>query len=156
MNRALLCFLPFMAAWACGGGDSTEPEPPQQADVSGSWTYSATYSVNLGPLGTIPCSMSGVQVSLSQSGSSISGTAHGGDSRCDSQLFSLEPATAENPIEVVGTVDGNSVSFEADAFALLSHEGTVSGNSMSGALTGTGSVAQLGSISLTGNWSASR
>lgn len=147
----LLLFL-VVASAACG--DSTEP--PEQADVSGSWTYSTTSSVSLGALGTANCSLSGVQVSLSQSGNSVSGTGHGGESVCDSPLFSLEPATAEDPIAILGTVDGNSVSFEADGFIVMLHEGTVSGNSMSGTVTGTGSLARLGSISMTGDWSASR
>ena len=150
IHRLLL--LVVVASTACG--DSTEP--PEHADLGGSWTYSATYSVNLGALGTVGCSLSGVQVSLSQSGSSISGTGQGGESVCDSPFFPLEPATAENPATILGTVDGNSVSIEVDSFVLLSHEGTVSGNSMSGTVTGTGDIPGGGSISVTGSWSASR
>lgn len=93
---------------------------------------------------------------MSQSEGTVSGTGHGGESLCDSPLFGLEPATADDPIEITGTVDENSVSLEADGFVLLSHEGTISGNSMSGTVTGTGSVPGLGSISVTGDWSASR
>lgn len=106
--------------------------------------------------------MSGVPIDLSQSGSSVSGAAHGGESVCDPPSFGLGTATAEGPTEILGTVDEDSVSFNAvsavaDGFVLLlSHEGTVSGDSISGTLAGTGSVAQFGSISLTGDWSASR
>lgn len=142
-----------MAVWASGCGDSTGL---RQADISGSWTYSATYQVSLGPLGRTTCSMSGVQVTVSQSGSTVSGTGHGGESLCDPPVFDLEPATPEDPIEIMGTVDENSVSLEADGFVPLSHVGTISGNLMSGTVTGTGSLPGLGSISVTGAWSASR
>ncbi len=152
MNRLVLPLLPFMTVWAYGCADSTEPV----VDISGSWAYSATYSVNLGALGTVTCSMSSVQISLSQSDSSVSGTAHGGESVCNSPSFGLEPATEEDPVVIDGTVDGDSVSLEVDAFVLLSHEGTVSGDSISGTVTGTGSVPPVGSITVTGNWSASR
>lgn len=100
--------------------------------------------------------MSGVQVTVSQSGRTVSGTGHGGESLCDPPVFVLEPATPEDPIDIMGTVDENSVSLEADGFVPLSHEGTISGNSMSGTVTGTGSLPGLGSISVTGEWSASR
>ncbi len=162
MNRVLLRLLPFIAICAHGCMGPGEPPAPPSAgsselpQTSGSWTYSATYSVNLGAPGTVTCSMSGVKISLSQSGSSISGTAHGGESVCDSPSFGLELGTVGNPIVIRGTVDENSINLKADGFVLLSHEGTMSGNSMSGTVTGTGTVAQIGFIRVTGNWSASR
>ena len=147
--RRLLLFI-VVASTACG--DSTEP----QADVSGSWTYSATYAVDLGFLGTTNCSGSGVQATVTQTGSSFSGSVQGGDWTCDVPSFDLVPFTSDNPGQVSGTVEGTSVSFEVQGFVLLMHEGTLSGNSMSGTLTGTGSIPGLGSVSLTGTWSASR
>jgi len=153
--RFLGCLGLIVASMACGD-DTTEPQPPEHADVNGSWTYSATYSVNLGPLGTIACSGSGVQITITQSGSSLSGTAVGGEFTCDSPLFALQPFTSQDPGQIRGTVDGSSVQLEADAFVLLMHEGTASGNSMNGSVTGTGNLAGVGSISVTGNWSASR
>lgn len=147
-----LLLLIVVASTACG--DSTEPS--EHADVSGSWTYSATYSVDLGPLGATECSGSGVQATITQSGGSVSGSAEGGTWACDVPSFDLAPFTSENPGQVTGTVDGTSVRFEVDGFVLLMHEGTVSEDSMSGTVTGTGSIPGLGSVSLTGNWSASR
>ena len=147
----LLLFV-VVASAACGDGT----EPPEHADVSGSWTYAAAYTVTLGPLGATDCSGSGVQATITQSGSSVSGTARGGDWACDSPAFALEPFTEEDPGRISGTVDGTSVSFEVAGFVLLMHEGTVSGDSMSGSLTGTGEIPGVGSISVTGDWSAAR
>lgn len=153
--RFLGCLGLIVASMACGD-DTTEPQPPEHADVSGSWTYSATYSVNLGPLGASGCSGSGVQATITQSGSSLSGTAHGGEWTCDSLPFAIEPFPSDDPGQVGGTVDGSSVQFEVDGFVLLMHEGTVSGTSMNGSVTGTGNLTGVGSISVTGSWSASR
>ena len=146
-----LLFFVVVASTACE--DSTQP--PEHADVSGSWTYSATYSVDLGSLGAIACSGSGVQATVTQSGGSVSGTAQGGEWTCDSS-FAIEPFASEDPGQLRGTVDGTSVRFEVDGFVLLVHEGAVSGDSMSGTVTGTGNMAPVGAISVTGNWSASR
>ena len=153
--RFLCCLGLIVAAMACGD-DTTEPQPPEHADVSGSWTYSATYSANLGALGALTCSGSGVQATITQSGSSVSGTAHGGAWTCDSSRFTIVPFPSDDPGQVRGTVDGTSVQFEVDGFVLLMHEGTVSGNSMTGSVTGTGTLVGVGSISVTGSWSASR
>ncbi len=157
MKRVALHFLSLIAVCACGCGGGIarggNAEPPQ---VSGSWTYSATYSINLGAHGTVTCSISGVQVRLGQSESSVSGSAHGGRSDCDSPSFDLEMGTAGDPIVIRGTLDQNSVRFEGDGFVLLSHRGTVSGDVMRGTVTGTGNLASVGSITVTGNWSASR
>ena len=149
--RRLLLFVAVASA-ACGDGT----EPAEHADVSGSWTYSASYSVTLGALGTTACSGSGVQATITQSGNSVSGAARGGEWTCDSPAFALAPFSDESPGQITGTVEGTSVRFEVDGFVLLVHEGTVSGDSMTGSLTGTGSIAGVGSISVTGTWSASR
>ncbi|MDE2679484.1 MAG: hypothetical protein OXI76_16420 [Gemmatimonadota bacterium] len=154
INNGIHRLLLFVAVASMACGDGTEP--PEHADVSGSWTYSATYTVTLGALGTTDCSGSGVRATITQSGSSVSGTARGGEWTCDSPAFALEPFTEEDPGQISGTVDGTSVSFEVDGFVLLMHEGTVSGNSMSGSLTGTGTIPGVGSISVTGTWSAGR
>ena len=154
MNNGIHRLLLFVAVASTACGDGTEP--PERADVSGSWTYSATYTVTLGPLGTTDCSGSGVQATITQAGSSVSGTARGGEWACDSPAFALEPFTEEEPGQISGTVDGNSVSFEVAGFVLLTHEGTVAGNSMSGSLTGTGTIPGVGSISVAGDWSATR
>jgi hypothetical protein len=148
IHRLLL----FVAVASTACSDSTEP----QADVSGSWTYSATYSVDLGPLGATNCSGSGVQATITQSGSSVSGSAQGGQWACDPPSIDLAPFTSEDPGRISGTVDGTSLHFDVDGFVLLMHEGTVSGSTMSGTLTGTGSIPGLGTVGLTGTWSASR
>ena len=147
-----LLLLIVVASTACDDGS----QPPEHADVSGSWTYSATDSVSLGPLGATTCSGSGAQATITQSGSSVSGTAQGGEWTCDPPVFALEPFTNENPGQISGTVEGTSVRFEVAGFVRLVHEGTVSGNAMSGSLNGTGNIAEVGSISVTGSWSAAR
>lgn len=154
MRTGIHRLLLFVAIASTACGDSTEPS--EHADVSGSWTYSAAYSVTLGALGATACSGSGVQATIIQSGSSVSGTARGGEWTCDSPAFALAPFSDENPGRISGTVEGNSVRFEVAGFVLLVHEGTVSGNSMSGTLTGTGTIAGVGSVGVTGTWSASR
>lgn len=157
VNQVVLRLLPFIALWAYGCSSTTEDGPSAEPlQIDGSWTYSARLSIDLGASGVVACSMSGVRISLSQSGRSVSGTAVGGDSTCDSPALRLETGTAANPVMIRGTVDGNSVRFEADGFVPLSHQGTGSGDSMSGRVRGTGREAGIGSMSVTGSWSASR
>ncbi len=145
-----LLLLVVVASTACDDGT------PEQHDVSGSWTYSATYSVTLGPLGATACSGSGVQATITQSGSSFSGTARGGEWTCDPPVFAIEPFTNEDPGQISGMVEGTAVRFEVRGFVRLMHEGTVSGSAMSGSLTGRGNIAGVGSLSVTGSWSATR
>ena len=104
----------------------------------------------------VTCSVSGVQATVTQSGSSFSGTTQGGQWSCQSPIGDLPPTDLDAQTIRDGMVDGNAVSFEIDGVLLFSHMGTVSGNSMSGTLTGTGDVPPLGPITFTGEWTASR
>ena len=95
MQNGIHRLLLFVAVASTACGDGTQP--PEHADVSGSWTYSATYSVTLGALGTTTCSGSGVQATITQSGSSVSGTARGGEWTCDSPALRSRAVHGRKP-----------------------------------------------------------
>ncbi len=164
MNRRILLPLPalLLTVPGCAGspepGATPSPDDPTRphADVSGSWTFSERWRLNLGRGATISCSVSGLQIDINQSGSSVAATATGGVADCDDPRFDFSGESGEE--QVRGRVDGTSVRFavEPDGFIRLSYSGTVDGNSMSGTVRGTGRLAGAGSISLTGSWSASR
>ena len=148
MNRGILLLI--LVLTACGD-DGTQP--PQHTDISGSWTYSVQ---NLSSPPGINCTVTGVQATITQSGGSFSGTTRGGQWACQSPFGPLPPAALSAQTISAGMVDGNSVSFEIDGVLLFAHEGTVSGNSMSGTVTGTGSMDPVGDLTLSGSWTASR
>ncbi len=168
MNRGILLLLPFLVLTVHGCAGSPEPraspspdDPTQpHADVSGSWTYSESVRLDLGRGVTISCSESDRQVDITQSGSSFSiTTTQEGEIDCDDPLFdAFEPSGQSDEEPIRGTVEGTSVRFtvEVDGFMRVSYSGRVAGNSVSGTLRGTGSVAGVGPVSATGNWSASR
>ena len=92
----------------------------------------------MGRRATISCSVSGLQIDINQSGSSVSATATGGASDGDDPSFNSSGESEEEQIR--GTVDGTSVRFtvEPDGFIRLSYSGSVDGNSMSGTVRGSG------------------
>ena len=165
MNRGILLPLPFLVltVHGCAGspepGAGPSPDDPTQphADVSGSWTYSETVRMDLGRGVTVRCSESDRHVDIAQSGSSLSiTTVQEGKIDCDDPSFEPSGQSGGKPIR--GTVEGTSVRFtvEVDGFIPVSYSGRVAGNSVSGTSRGTGILAGIGPISVTGNWSASR
>lgn len=163
LNRGILLSLPFviLTVYACAGsanpGASPSPDDPTQphANVSGSWTFSERWRMDLGPGVSMNCSVSGMQINITQSGSSFSATVQGGETDCDDPRFE-PPGRSEGEEQIRGTVDGTSVRFAVEDLIRLSYSGSVDGDSMSGTLRGAGSLAGVGSIRVTGNWSASR
>ncbi len=151
MYRRILFILPFLALTACGGDDGTQP--PENADVSGSWTYTAEgLTSTLG----ISCSFTGIQATIAQSGNSFSGTTQGGQWSCQSPFGAIEATPLDPQTILSGTLDGNNLTFEIDGDLFFSHIGAVSGNSMIGTATATGDVDPVGALTLVGSWTASR
>ena len=138
---------------------SPSPDDPTQthADVSGSWTFSDRVTLDAGRGVTLTCSQSDWHIDITQSGSSFSITqTQEGEVNCDAPDF--EPSGQSEGEPIRGTVEGTSVRFtvEVDGIIRMSYSGRVAGNSMSGSVRGTGSLAGVGPISVTGTWSASR
>ncbi len=165
MNRRVLSSLPtlLLTVHGCAGspepGATPSPDDPTQphADVSGVWTFSQMWRLDVGRGVTTSCSISDLQINIKQSGSSFSATtATGVETDCDDPRSNYSGEPGEEQIR--GTVNGTSVRFavEDDDFIRLSYLGSVDGDSMSGTLRGAGSLAGVGSIRVTGNWSASR
>lgn len=129
---------------ACGG-DATGPAP----SVTGQWSYTAT---NISGSG-ITCNISGVSLSLTQSGSTFTGSTTGGDAACSGPGGSFDDALGGDVI-ANGQMTGNAVQFDIGTQD-VHNAGTLSGNSMSGTVTfriATGTST----IILTGNFSAVR
>jgi hypothetical protein len=152
MRRSTVLFLlSLTVAIACDGDGGTQPV--QDANVSGSWTYAAE---NLTSSLGITCSFTGIQATITQSGSSFDGVTEGGQWSCVT-VFGGTPVMDLGPQTITGgVVDGSEVDFQIDGVLLFAHSGIASASSMSGSLTATGSVDPVGPITLTGNWTASR
>lgn len=123
---------------------STDPEPPQGIDVSGTWSFSAPSISN----GEDSCSFTDVTLELEQSGSTFTGSASGGTFECTREIF------AENDLLEVtdGQVSEGTVSFDFGT-PNFQNTGTVSGSSMSGTTTIRFSAENL---VLTGPFTATR
>ena len=142
--RSLLLAVTLAAIAACGG-DSTGPKA--NSDLSGKWNYSAA---NLNG-GGLSCNIAGVTISLTQTGSTFTGTTAGGTVTC---VFGTQTETDSLGIGSIanGQVSGNSVQFDIGS-SELHHTGTRSGNSVTGTLTatiddGTSTVVLTGSFVL--------
>ena len=128
-------------------GDSTGPS---QTNVAGVWTLSASNMSGQG----VSCNLGNTSVTLTQSGSTFSGSYGPGTITCfaGGQSASVQ---AQGTI-VNGVISGTGVQFDLDTQD-LHHTGNVNGNSMSGTARwnfdlGTGT----GVVTLNGNWSAAR
>lgn len=152
MHRGTALLPVLLILTACGDGDDGV-QLPEHADISGTWTYSApALMASFG----IVCSVTEVRATVTQAGTSFSGSTEGGQWSCQSPIGDLPPADLDVQTVGNGMVDGNSVSFEIDGVLLFEHMGTVTGNSMSGTLTASGEVDPVGPLSFTGEWSATR
>jgi hypothetical protein len=123
--RAPMLAAAVLALVACGG-DSTGPNT---SDVSGTWMYNAT---NLNGAG-LSCSITNVTFSLTQTGSSFTGSTSGGTLSCtfagESDSESLGNSTVAN-----GQVDGTAIQFDIGS-SDLHNAGTRDGKSITGTLT---------------------
>lgn len=154
--RSLFCLSALAIAGVtagCSGGDSMTG-PAAGTNVGGNWTYAAPNMTGTLSGGiTVVCSFSSVAVSLSQTGSTFSGSTTGGSFTCSAGGVS-DGGTFGRRIVVNGEISGSGVEFDFDG-PDWHHTGQVSGNSMTGQATAiieTGS----GSVVLRGSWSAAR
>jgi hypothetical protein len=140
----LSAFAVFLGA--CGG-DSTGPS---QANVAGSWTFSASNVSGQG----LSCSTSPTPMTINQSGTTFTGTYGPGTLTCVAGTQS-----GSTPVQgtiVNGTISGNSVQFDLDTQDAHA-TGAVNGNSMSGTLRWVIDLGgSVGVVTLNGNWSAAK
>jgi hypothetical protein len=139
MKRLLAVSIIVLLA-ACDG--STEPP---KVNVTGNWAIAWPSMTGSGGYAGLTCSISGMTLSVTQTGQSFSGTYSSSTITCNGNAVA---ATAG--VVVSGTVSGNSVSFDLDN-ATTHQTGTISGNTMSGSAAWTDATG-----SLSGTWSANR
>ena len=138
MRKFFSLFL-TLAAVACS--DSTGPK---NANVSGSWTYSVS---NLSG-GGLSCNATGTAVTISQTGTTFTGSYSGGTLNCGSVgSVGVGTGTVAN-----GTVTNNAVTFNFDTQD-WTNTGTVSGNSLAGTTTVRLVLTGGQTVVLTGNFS---
>ena len=148
MSKATVVLASALAALAagCGGGDSTGPK----TNLSGNWIYSAS---NLSAGGSLTCNVSGVGVSITQSGSTFSGSYNGGTISCTDPSGTYGGAIGSGTV-VNGALSGNSVSFDLDT-SDWHDTGSVNGSSMSGTVV-IHLVVNGSAVIVSGSWGAAR
>ena len=144
MWQRLAVLLVFVLA---GCSSSTSPT----FSVNGSWNYQAT---NLAGDG-VSCTITGATLTLTQSGSTFSGSYSNAKLSC--QVAGVESVIGTYSGQVVnGLVSGDSVSFDFNTSA-FTNAGTITGSSMSGMATATENVGgTIGNVTLTGQWGATK
>ncbi len=128
--------------------------PPAPPTATGSWTYAATNLTGAISGVVVSCNFSNVPVTLSQAGTTFSGSTSGGSFICIVGTESTSGVFGDR-IVVNGTISGQSVAFDFDS-ADWHHAGILAGNSMSGTTTVALNLGQFGTVVLSGNWSATR
>jgi len=144
IHAALLTTL--IAVVAGCGGESTAPS----ANVTGQWSYEASNVSG----GGVSCDIAGTTLTLTQSGSTFSGTASGGGTVSCSGGGSTFSQTLGSDVVANGQISGNSVQFDIGT-ADFHNSGTLSGNSISGLVTLRLSNGTTTSV-LTGNFTSVR
>ena len=136
---------------ACGkdAASPTAPNVPSVPSVAGQWSYSTT---NISA-GGITCSSSGTTLTITQQGTSFSGSYGGGTLTCSSSGGS-QSLPIGTGIVLNGSVTGSAVAFDLDT-SDWHNGGSINGNSMSGTATIRVVVGGL-LYTLTGTWGASR
>jgi hypothetical protein len=144
--RVLLVCLFAGFVEACGN-DSTGPS---QASVGGPWTLSASNMSGEG----VSCNLLNTPLSLTQSGTTFTGTYGPGTLSCQAGGSPVSVNTHGSIVN--GTVNGNSIQFDLDTQD-FHHTGTVNGSSMSGTARWTFDLGgTIGVVTLNGNWSAAK
>jgi hypothetical protein len=146
--RFLSSALAFLVVGACGGDDGTGPG---STNLTGTWSASVS---NMTSTGVSCSSTSPTQLTLTQTGATFSGSYDGGAVSCSTPGGTLSSPVGSGLV-ANGQVNGNSVSFDLDT-PELHHTGTVSGTSMSGTAQWQVDYEGLGTVTLNGNWEATK
>jgi|tagenome__1003787_1003787.scaffolds.fasta_scaffold19330212_1 hypothetical protein len=129
------------------GGDSTGPS---NANVAGAWTLSASNMSG----GGVSCNLGNSPMTLSQSGTTFTGSYGPGTVTCSAGIQSFNVSV--HGTVVSGIVNLNAVQFDLDT-GDFHHSGSVNGNSMSGTASWTFDLGgDIGVVVLNGNWSAAK
>ena len=151
VTKMIVACVSVIAIAACGSSDSTTgPAGPTNANVAGSWNYSATNLTG----GGVSCSVSGTVMTFTQAGATFSGTYSGGTLICGAPGVPNQTAPIGSGTIASGTVSINNVSFNFDT-SDWQNTGAISGNTIAGTAvvrTTDGSTTTL----LTGNFSATK
>lgn len=146
MRSLALTILALAALTGCGG-DSTGPS---DASVAGAWTLTLS---NLSGQG-VSCNLSSTPLTITQSGTTFSGSYGPGAFRCSAGSESTSGQI--QGIVVNGTIDGNAVAFDMDTQD-FHQAGSVAGTSMSGTARWTFDLGgSIGIVVLNGNWAAAK
>jgi hypothetical protein len=132
---------------ACGD-DGTGPGA---TNLTGTWSASVS---NMTGTGVSCSSTSPTQLTLTQTGVTFSGSYDGGAVSCSTPGGTLSSPLGSGLV-TNGLVNGNSVSFDLDT-PEQHQTGTVSGTSMSGVAQWQVDYAGLGTVTLNGEWEATR
>lgn len=150
MHRIIAALALCGSAVLCGCGSSGNSSGPKSpANVTGSWTYTASDLSGDG----YTCTVTGAILTLEQTDTTFAGTYADALLSCTSGSTTINNPGLSGDI-VNGTVSGSSVSFEIDG-ATYTNTGSVSGTTMSG----TASLSTAGSgtnITVTGSWTAAQ
>jgi hypothetical protein len=145
--RGVSCAM-VLVVLACGGDD--DGTDPLVVDVNGTWLATVDFAGE----GTSCSSTDPTTLSLTQTGSSFSGTYSGGEIACTSAdgTFSFPGGTGQISN---GAVNGATVSFDLGGpeFRLT---GTASDDTMEGTGTWEFFGLETGPVTLTGSWEATR
>lgn len=137
---------------ACGGGAAEGPPPPS-IDVTGQWSFSMQgLSSSVGPR----CTMEAVQLTLQQTGATVTGTFDGGSMDCKYNNFDDLFQVGIGPI-VAGSVSGSSLSFDLADSTRQQSGSLADAQHLSGDARWTIAFGdQLGTVVMTGRWTATR
>ncbi len=146
------CWLALtLAAVAACGGDDSGTGPVGSINVGGTWNLSVS---NMSGSGASCSTSDPIHATIRQTGSSFTGTYSGGILGCLTPTESFSSAIGSGAI-TNGEVTGNTISFDLGSYG--HHDGTISGNSMSGSAEWTYQFGlPLNEVSLTGGWSATK
>ena len=134
---------------ACGDDDGTGPS---SANVEGTWSASLS---NLSGGGVSCSSTIPIDVTLTQTGNTFSGSYDGGELTCTGSAGTFSTPVGSGTV-INGQVSGNNISFDLDT-PDFHHTGSVSGTSMSGTASWTFDFGDpTGVVTLNGNWGAER
>ncbi len=125
MKRLIQALL-LAVAVGCGSDSSTSP----QTNLSGLWIYNATNIATTG----LSCNLTGVQITLTQSGTTFSGSVAAGSLISCSGAGGTQSQVLGGDIIANGLLNGTAVQFDIGTQD-IHNVGSLSGNSISGTVT---------------------